>query len=224
MPSDWKLAPHYLKQRYEMSDKDFEKNKKFVLRRLDQLTEGLKPKKYKRETVLAVAFSPEPIQRGRHIDPLVDYKTVLDSKTHYTLADDKKQFPNIFDNEFVFGIKTSERTFISRVYPRYRWNNADIIGIIQILILCSKDDRRVILGSGIHDFLLEYKDELYWDFKEQAEGSLTMEEFRWITSDAFRWIINSEGMGPIKSKIMSNVLDCFQKHLQARKWMSEIYG
>lgn len=217
MTNQSNLLGEYLESRYTMSPEEFDGHKTFVLRRLEQIAKPYIDKEYKRETVLAVAFSPEPIQRGRHIDPLVDYKTILEPKTNYTLAEDKKIFPNIFDNEFVFGIKTNKRVLISRVYPRYKWNNADIIGIIQILVLCSKDDRRVILGSGIHDFLLEYKYDVYNEFRRQSVD-LTQDEFRWITSEAFRWIIQSEGMGPLKSKIMSNVLDCFQKHLQKKKW------
>ena len=39
-----------------------------------------------------------------------------------------------------------------------------------------------------------------------------------ITSDTFRWLINSQGMGVLKSKFMSNVLDCYQKHIEKKKW------
>lgn len=212
---------HYLESRYKMSPEEFDGHKNFVLRKLEQLSKGLTEKEYKRETVLAVAFSPNPIHRDRHIDQLKDHKIILDSKTNYTLADDKLEFPSIFDNEFVFGIKTNKRTLIHRMYSRYKWNNADIIGIIQIIVLCSKDDRRITLGSGIHDFLLEFKYEIYNDFLKQSPD-LTIDEFRWITSDTFRWIIKSEGMGPIKSKVMSNIMDCFQKKLQKKKWIIEI--
>lgn len=215
------LNTQYLESKYEMAPEEYEAHKNFVIRKLEKLATPYKDKEFKRETVLAVAFSPEPQERHRDIDPEKDHRIFLDYKTRYSLADDKKQFPSIFDNEFVFGIKTNKRTLISRVYKRYKWNNADIIGVLQIVVLCSKDDRRIILGSGIHDFLLEYKYELYNMFIKQ-EPDMTIDEFRWITSDAFRWLINSQGMGPIKSKIMSNILDCFQKKWQKKKWKIEI--
>ena len=221
MPTEEVLIGQYLESKYEMTPEEFEANKNFVLRKLEQLAKPYEGKTFKRETVLAVAFSPEPKDRHRNIDPIKDHKVILDYKTGYSLADDKKTFPSIFDNEFVFGIKTNKRILIGRIYRRYRWNNADIIGVIQIIALCSKDDRRVILGSGLHDFLLEYKYDLYNTFVKE-DPSLTIEEFRWITSDAFRWVINSQGMGPLKSKLMSNILDCFQKHFQKKKWIIEI--
>lgn len=221
MPTEEVLIGQYLESKYEMAPEEYEANKNFVLRKLEQLAKPYEGKTFKRETVLAVAFSPEPKDRHRNIDPIKDHKVILDYKTGYSLADDKKTFPSIFDNEFVFGIKTNKRILIGRIYRRYRWNNADIIGVIQIIALCSKDDRRVILGSGLHDFLLEYKYDLYNTFVKE-DPSLTIEEFRWITSDAFRWVINSQGMGPLKSKLMSNILDCFQKHFQKKKWIIEI--
>lgn len=207
----------YLDSRYEMPYEEYQAHRNFVLGKLEKIAKPYEGKEFKRETVLAVAFSPEPKERHRDIDPEKDHKVILDYKTGYSLADDKKEFPSIFDNEFVFGIKTNKRTLLGRVYKRYKWNNADILGIIQILVLCSKDDRRVILGSGIHDFLLEYKDELYRYFIKQ-HPTMTVDEFRWITSDAFRWLINSQGMGALKSKFMSNVLDCYQKHVEKKKW------
>ena len=221
MPTEEVFTNHYLENQYKMSSEEFEAHKAFVLRKLDQIAKNVKVKKSKKEIVLAVAFSPEPQGRHRVIDPTKDYKIILDYKTGYSLADDKKQYPSIFDNEFVFGIKTTKRTLIGRIYERYRWNNADIVGVVQIIALCSKDDRRVILGSGLHDFLLEYKEELFNDFIK-TNPDLTIDSFRWITSDTFRYVINSQGMGPIKSKIMSNVVDCFQKHFQKKKWDIEV--
>ena len=73
------------------------------------------------------------------------------------------------------GIKTNVRKLYFPVYGKFRWNNADIIGPIQIIALCGKDDRRVILGSGIHDYLLEYKQYIYKMFLQQDE-TLTIDE------------------------------------------------
>ena len=207
----------YLKDQYKMTPEQYNKNLSIVLSELDQLAKPLVCKDYKRETVLAVAFSPDPLSRKRTIDPLKDYDIILDFKKPWTLADDKEEYPSIFDNEFVVGIRTNLRTFTFRVYARYRWNNADIWGFLQIIALCSKDDRRVILGSGVHDFMLEYKQEIFEEFYAQ-DPTLTVEEYRWITSDTFRWVINSQGMGPIKSKMMSNIVDNFQKNFQKKKW------
>lgn len=222
MPTDKILIGHYLIDKFEMSEQEAETHETFVLRELDKLAKDyIKHCKKipKRETVVGVAFSPIPITRHRLIEP-EDKKVILDYKKEYSLADDKKDFPSIFDNEFVFGIKTTKRELIGRVYKRYKWNNADIIGIVQLIALCSKDDRRIVLASGIHDFLLEYKYELYkqWSFQDD----LSIEEFRWITSDTFRWICEQQGMRHSKAVAMANIMDCFQKHIEKKKWDIEI--
>lgn len=222
MPTDKPLLGHYLYQKFEMSSEEVEVHSKFINIELNKIANTFykKHKKLpKRETVIAVAFSPLPITRHRIIEPQ-DKKVILDYKTGYSLADDKKEFPSIFDNEFIFGIKTTKRELVGRIYKRYKWNNADIIGIIQLIALCSKDDRRIVLASGIHDFLLEYKYELYkqWSTKEE----LSIEEFRWITSDTFRWICEQQGMRHSKAIAMSNIMDCFQKYIERKKWSLEI--
>ena len=213
---------HYLIEKYEMTDKEVNGHYKYVEMELERLAKSYvqKHRLPKRETVIAVSFSPSPLPRHRLIEPK-DEKVILDYKTEYSLADDKRENPSIFDNEFVFGIKTTKRTVFGRVYKRYKWNNADIIGIIQLVALCSKDDRRIILPSGLHDFLLEYKYEIFNEWYKQ-DSSLTKEEFRWITSDTFRWLCEQQGFTHTKAKFMTNVLDCFQKHFQKKKWQIEI--
>lgn len=214
---------HYLASKLEMSPEEVEAHYKFLQRELEKYEKEFlhsNNKLPKRETVIGVAFSPVPVPRHRIIEK-EDKKTILDYKTGYSLADDKKEFPSIFDNEFAFGIRTTKRELLGTIYRRYKWNNADIIGVIQIIALCSKDDRRIILPSGLHDFLLEYKYELFNIWHKQ-DSSLTIEEFRWITSDAFRWVCEQQGFPIWKAKTMANILDCFQKHGQKKKWQIEI--
>jgi hypothetical protein len=95
-----------------------------------------------------IRYTPFPVARPRFIKD-GDDKIILDSKTEYTLADDKMLYPSIFDKSFTLKVTTENLLFSFSVPERYRWNHADIIGVIQILALCSKDDRRVILASGI---------------------------------------------------------------------------
>ena len=143
MPTDQNVI---LYSQYEMDKETVQPHVDFVNHELDKMEKlfySKNHKKIKRETVIGVAFSPSPVPRHRVIEPN-DKKIILNTKTRYSLADDKKDFPSIFDNEFVFGIRTTQRTLIGRIYKRYRWNNADIIGVIQLIALCSKDDRRII--------------------------------------------------------------------------------
>ena len=220
MPTDQNVI---LYSQYEMDKETTQSHVDFVNHELDKMEKlfySKNHKKIKRETVIGVAFSPSPVPRHRIIEPN-DKKIILNTKTRYSLADDKKDFPSIFDNEFVFGIRTTQRTLIGRIYKRYRWNNADIIGVIQLIALCSKDDRRIILPSGIHDFLLEYRYELYNEWIKQ-DKTLTIADFRWITSDTFRWLCEQQGFTHTKACYMSNVMNCFQKHCQKKQWLIDI--
>ena len=222
MATDQPLIGHYLEEKIEMTKEELDAHYKFIKSELSKLEkEYLHNNKVpKRETVTGVAFSPLPVSRHRLIEP-DDHKVILDYKTGYSLADEKKDFPSIFDNEFAFGIKTTKREFYGAIYKRYKWNNADIVGIIQIVALCSKDDRRIVLASGLHDFLLEYKYELFNNWYKE-DPSLTIDEFRWITIDAFRWVCQQQGFTAFKAKLMSNVLDNFQKHFQKSRWKIEV--
>lgn len=173
---------------------------------------------YKKETILDIVYFDEPQYRSRKIND-GDEDVVIDYKTYYSLRDDKRKYPSIFDNEFVIAIKTNLRCFYFPVYKRYRWNNADILGVIQIIAMCSKDDRRVLLASGMHDFMLDYA-QLCLNTIRQCKDceSMSVNEYIWLTSRIFEFNTASQGMSKLQSKIMSSAVQIFQstfnrKHL-----------
>jgi hypothetical protein len=171
---------------------------------------------YERETVIDISFSEEPKPRNRTKNKN-DKKIIIDYKTETTLYDDKCKYPSVFDNEFTVCVRTNLRIFYFPVHYRYRWNNADIWGFLQIIAMCSKDDRRVILGSGLHDYLLDYR-QLLFTFIKAQHPDLTASEFRWLTSDIFGYTIESQGMPRVRAVAMKNTVDFFQKNAVGADW------
>lgn len=166
-----------------------------------------------------IIFEPYPMI-GQRVKRPEDKEIILDSKLGYTLWDDKTEYPSIFENvfnmhvvleDFVFTVEVKGQNAILKD-KRYRWNNADIRGILKMF--CSPDDRRIILCSGIHDYMLEFKQDIY----RKIKSKYTPEEYRRLTSDIFIYLCESQGFTKFKAKLMGNLVDCFQKHFQKKKW------
>ncbi len=167
----------------------------------------------KKNKLQFVIFNPNP-DGGQRFRYEKDKNTVLNTKTGYTLYDDKLKYPSIFNNEFNVFVYTNNFNFEFKVYghekinddSRYRWNNADIKGILQTF--CSADDRRIILPSGIHDYMLEYKREIYSQIKDQCN----IDEYRRLTSEIFIYLCIQQGFSSVKAKLMGNAVDFYQKN------------
>ena len=186
---------------------------------LTKLTEDLpEVNSNKKEVILDIRYHNSPVYRNRKIND-GDKDVVLYSKTGYTLYDDKRKYPSIFDNEFIVAVKTNKRQFFFPIYSRYRWNNADIIGPVQILAACGKDDRRIILASGLHDFMIEYN-QLVFNLIKKNETCYDMKvaDYRWITSEVLRFVMETQGMSHFQASVMSNTVDFFQKYCNKKKW------
>lgn len=187
-----------------------------------------KEKSYK-SGLKKVSFSVKPQINDRVIYEGDDQIMLSTKGNGYSLKKDKLKFPSIFGNIFDV-IITFEKDGVEHSIPltvkeqiafingdeRFRWNNADIFGPLKLF--CSPDDRRIILASGIHDFLLEYRSVNYESFKETG---LTVKEFIKLTSDVFMYLCIQGGFTNIKATTMSNVVDFFQLRLQKRKWRFE---
>lgn len=170
--------------------------------------------------IISVDFKPFP-KVGQRLKKKGDDKIILDTKTGYSLYEDKSLYPSIFENVFVVEVNTTDFYFEFKVFgrqqyanndQRYRWNNADIVGLLKMF--CSPDDRRIILPSGIHDYMLEFKEFVY----DKISDVCTPDEYRRITSEIFIYLCTQQGFSPLKAKIMGNLVDCFQKHFQKKKW------
>ncbi len=187
-------------------------------------TAGNGQKSFKKNNLYNVIFEPFP-KIGQRIKKEKDKNVILCPKTGYTLYDDKSNYPSIFENVFYVLVVTGKFKFTFEVKnknkitndPRYRWNNADICGVLKCF--CSPDDRRIILPSGIHDYMLEYKEEIYAKIKHCC----TPEEFRELTSKIFIRLCKEQGFSACKAGIMGNLVDFYQKYFQKKKWQV-LYG
>lgn len=175
--------------------------------------------KQQKNKLQKVTFKPKA-QGGYRFKYEEDKQIVLNSKTGYTLYDDKLEYPSIFENTFTVAVYTDKFNFEFIVEgkeningdTRYRWNNADIRSILKVF--CSPDDRRIVLPSGIHDYMLENKFAIYETIKDKC----TMQEYRRLTSEIFIYLCQQQGFSTVKAKIMGNLVDYFQKNWQKKKW------
>ncbi|MCD7780715.1 MAG: hypothetical protein LUH05_08615 [Candidatus Gastranaerophilales bacterium] len=173
----------------------------------------------KRNKLQFVCFTPNP-DGGQRFRYEKDKNILLDTKTGYTLYEDKLKYPSIFNNKFTANVYTQKFNFEFEVYghqtinndSRYRWNNADIKGILQAF--CSADDRRIILPSGIHDYMLEFKREIYELIKDRC----SIDEYRHLTSEIFIYLCIQQGFSSLKAKIMGNAVDLYQKKCCKKSW------
>lgn len=176
--------------------------------------------KRKEDIIIDFTFFPTPKAGHRYIEP-DDFKKIINKKTEETELMNKLDYPSIVYESFEFNFKTCDIDFSFNVDKDYYWNNADIYGILQLLANCSKDDRRVIYGSLIHDYMLENKVKLFQDIKKKYPG-ITIDRFRHLTSNLFVAIIISQGMTPWRAKMMGFFVDIFQKYVLKSKW-NELY-
>lgn len=183
-----------------------------------------KEKKYK-SNLKKVSFSVRPQILSRTVYEGDDKIMLCTKGNGYSLKEDKIAFPSIFSDifdvlitfekdgvEYVRSLTVREQIPLNNDH-RFRWNNADIVGILKMF--CSPDDRRIILASGIHDFLLEYREQNYLVFKECG---LSVKEFIRLTSDVFIYLCIQGGFTKMKATLMGNLVDIFQLHFQRRKW------
>lgn len=165
--------------------------------------------------VLNINYVPDPIYHSRMIKP-EDANIKLESGK--TLEEDKIEFPSIFDNSFSVEVTTEKEKFSFTVPVRYSWNNADIVGLLQVIAACSRDDRRVILASGVHDYMLLARKELLEEFKK-FKFDLTVDDYILLTSETFGFIAHSQGMDETKAKIMAKSIYLYQKLGRSSEWM-----
>ena len=183
-----------------------------------------KEKKYK-SGLKKVSFSGRPQILSRIVYEGDEHIMLSTKGNGYSLKEDKIKFPSIFENVFDViltfekdGVEYSRSLTVQEQIPmngdvRFRWNNADIFGLLKFF--CSPDDRRIILASGIHDFLLEFREDNYRVFEDTG---LTVKEFIRMTSDAFIYLCIQGGFTKIKATTMGNLVDLFQLRFQRRKW------
>ena len=129
-------------------------------------------------------------------------------------AKEKKKFPFRLDNDVIVTIDTDERKFSFKIKKGYIWNGADIPKALW-RIVGSRTDNAYLTASMVHDFMLEHKKYI---MEETLRNTISVKEYRRLTSLVFRQILKDTGTNTIKANIMSWCVDVFQMTLNRKGW------
>ena len=135
-------------------------------------------------------------------------------ETNDKKADEKKKFPFKLDNDVIVTVDTDERRFSFRIKKNYIWNGADIPRCFWRLI-GSRTDNAYLKASMVHDFMLEHKKYI---LEETLRNTMSVKEYRRLTSLVFRQILKDTGTNTIKANVMSWCVDVFQMTLNRKGW------
>ena len=157
-----------------------------------------------KEQIVDVKFSKTPDVRVRVINE-ADFKDIKEAK---------KKFPFELHNSIDVTVITTKCSFEFTIYNGYVWNGADIPRILWCSI-GSRTDNDFLIASMIHDYLLEFKKYM---LDEVLENSISVKEYRRLTSLIFRHILKEQGTNTIKANIMSWAVQVFQSTVNYKQW------
>lgn len=157
------------------------------------------------DMVEIVDISPKPKVKIRVIDK-DDPEFVIKSK---------KKYPFILANTIKVTIieKKNGLNFDFEIPKGYIWNGADIPKTL--FIFGQSKDNNYLLASMVHDFMLEHR---AYIFKYVLKKSITVDEYRKLTSLVFRKILKDEKTNVIKANIMAWCVDVYQMTVQRKQW------
>ena len=135
-------------------------------------------------------------------------------ETNDKKADEKKKYPFKLDNDVVVTIDTDIRKISFKIRSGYIWNGADIPRYFWRLI-GSRTDNAYLKASMVHDFMLEHKKYI---MEETLKNSMSVKEYRRLTSLIFRQILKDTGTNTIKANVMSWCVDVFQMTVNKKGW------
>lgn len=168
-----------------------------------------------KEQVLSIKYSEYPIYFDRQQEEKDDEIIVLDKKgNRITLAEHKKLYPYEVKNEVTWTVSTTLRDFSFTIPAGYVWNGADIPRLLWIFV-GSKDSPEFKIPSMIHDFMLEFKEYIY---SNVLMKSISVKDFRRLTSLTFRQSLKDNGTKTVKSNIMSGCVQGFQAIFNRKEW------
>ena len=170
-----------------------------------------------KEDVLIVKFNKElnNVVKVRIPSPKDKEKIALNKeKQTVTLWEDKAKYPYIVIEDVICTVFTTHRKFSFRIPVGYVWNGADIPWLCEMLV-GSKQELDFLVPSMVHDFLLEHKKFI---FKEVLSESMTVKEYRRLTSLIFRQLLKQYDVRVVKSNVMGWAVDVFQATINRKNW------
>lgn len=156
-----------------------------------------------KEIVKYVTFDVTPIVRVR----------VIETEDSSEVKAEKKEFPFKLHNNVPVHIITNKRAFTFTIPSKFIWNGADIPRFLWRLI-GSRTDNAFLTASMVHDYLLNQKQDIY---ETILHKSMTMKEYRRLTSLIFREILKNTGENVAKANVMSWFVDVYQR-IFSRGW------
>ena len=157
-----------------------------------------------KEQIVDVKFSENPDVRVR----------VINSDDFKEIKEAKKRFPFELHNSVKIKVITTKREFEFTIYNGYVWNGADIPRLFWRTI-GSRTDNEFLIASMLHDYLLEFK---VYMLNQVLEKSISVKEYRRLTSLIFRHILKEQGTNTIKANIMSWAVQVFQATVNFKQW------
>jgi len=142
---------------------------------------------------------------------------VIDKNDPDFVIKSKKKYPFVLMNTIkVEIIEKKKNTYFEFEIPKgYIWNGADIPKCL--FVFGQSKDNNYLLASMVHDFMLEHKTFIY---KYVLKKSMTVDEYRKLTSLIFREILKEEKTNVIKANFMAFAVDFYQKFINVKQWKS----
>ena len=142
---------------------------------------------------------------------------VIDKNDPDFVIKSKKKYPFVLMNTIkVEIIEKKKNTYFEFEIPKgYIWNGADIPK--WLFVFGQSKDNNYLLASMVHDFMLEHKTFIY---KYVLKKSMTVDEYRKLTSLIFREILKEEKTNVIKANFMAFAVDFYQKFINVKQWKS----
>lgn len=154
--------------------------------------------------LLSVAFEPRPNTIIRDIDNENDSAVVINNK---------KKYPFELLNGLDVLIETEKFNFSFTIPEGYVWNGADIPKTL--FLFGQSKDNNYLHASMVHDYMLEFKEDIYNDILNR---SISIKEYRRLTSLIFRQILKDEKTNVIKANVMAWCVDVFQGTFNKKQW------
>lgn len=139
------------------------------------------------------------------VTPIVCMRVIEAGDTD-EIKQQKKNYPFKLHNDVPVHIITNKRAFNFTVPKKYIWNGADIPRLLWRLV-GSKTDNAFLIASMVHDYMLENKTDILCNI---LQHSISMKEYRRLTSLIFREILKCSGENVVKANLMSWSVDIYQ--------------
>ena len=145
-------------------------------------------------------------------NPHVHIRVISDSDTVYEKRE-KADKPFLLLADTSLRVNTDDYFFVLTIPKGYTWNGADVPA------LCwwfgSSKDNEFLIPSMVHDYLLEYKSDIFNRYSFLFE---TQEEYRRITSLVFRELCKQSGISTLKAIIAGFCVDIYQGTVNRGAW------